>query len=105
MMKAAGVSVAFFISLTHEHILQHAQRDVRDKPILLPHPIRIEILGLDRLGFLRIPQQIHDEGHLSGSLFPLKSPPCVRELDKFAERERVRIYSCDSCEFPDEVIN
>lgn len=91
--------------LPHEHILQHAQRDIRDKPILLPHPIRIEILGLDRLGLLRIPQQIHDEGHLSGSLLPLKSPPCIRELDQFAERERIGIYACDSCEFPDEVIN
>ena len=104
-MKAAGVPAVFFISLPHEHIFQHAQRNIRNKPVLLPHPIRIEILGLDRLGLLRITQQIHDEGHLSGSLLPLKSPPCVRELDKFAERERVRIYSCDSCEFPDEGIN
>ena len=104
-MKAAGVLAAFFISLPHEHIFQHAQGDIRNEPIPFPEPIRVEILRLGRLGLLGVAQKIHDEGHLSGSLFPLKSPPCIRELDQFAERERIGIYACDSCEFPDEVIN
>ena len=104
-MKAAGVPAVFFISLPHEHIFQHAQRDIRNEPVLLPEPIRVEILGLDRLGFLRVPQKIHYEGHLSGSLLPLETAPRIRELHQLAEREGIGIYSGDSCEFPDEVIN
>ena len=104
-MKAAGVPAVFFISLPHEHIFQHAQRDIRNEPVLLPEPIRVEILCLSGLGLLRITQQIHDQGHLSGGLLPLKTAPRIRELHQLAERERVGIYSGDSCEFEDEVIN
>lgn len=104
-MKAAGVPAVFFISLPHEHIFQHAQRNVRNEPILFPEPIRVEVLSLDRLGLLRVTQQIHNEGHLSGSLLPLETAPRIRELHQLAERERVGIYSGNSCEFEDEVIN
>ena len=42
---------------------------------------------------------------MSGSLFPLETAPRIRELHQLAERERVGIYSGDSGEFEDEVIN
>ena len=42
---------------------------------------------------------------MSGSLFPLETAPRIRELYQLAERERVGIYSGDSGEFEDEVIN